>query len=466
MKSKKKRRIVRYKKPLNINIGTIILALVFLYLGINCIIYITRDKVSIYEVARGESELVQGINTVGIALRSEKVTNAKASGYVNYYAKEGTKVSVGSTLYTIDENGDFSDMLESIAQEESALSNASINEIKSDIQKFVISYDSKNFGNTYDFKYDLDAALLESINMQSFDAINAALVENGGTALSINNAEVSGVVEFYTDGFEGVTSDKITDEMFDKEKYTKNQTTSGMSVENEKPILKIIDNENWQLIIKLTDKEAEAYKEISAVSLYFPTENIQTSAEFSIISNGNSKYGVISMKRYMIKFAGSRYIDVQIVADTVEGLKIPKSALTKKDFYTVPKAYLTKGGESLNEGFNKDILSEGQALIEFVDADIVCEKNDMYYIPMDSKLKEGDVIVMPETNERYTIGPTAKLDGVYNVNTGYTTFRYVDILSERNGYYIVTSGSVYGLQVYDQIVLNASLVKEGQVIFK
>ena len=85
----KKKRIVRYKKPLNINIGMIILTLVFLYLGINCIIYLSRDKISIYEVTKGQSEEIAGIATTGIALRTENVTNAPASGYINYYIKEG-----------------------------------------------------------------------------------------------------------------------------------------------------------------------------------------------------------------------------------------------------------------------------------------------------------------------------------------------------------------------------------------
>ena len=53
----KKKRIVRYKKPLNINIGMIILTLVFLYLGINCIIYLSRDKISIYEVKIGRAHV-------------------------------------------------------------------------------------------------------------------------------------------------------------------------------------------------------------------------------------------------------------------------------------------------------------------------------------------------------------------------------------------------------------------------
>lgn len=115
-----------------------------MYLGINCIIYLSRDKISIYEVTKGQSEEIAGIATTGIALRTENVTNAPASGYINYYIKEGTKVSVGNTLYTIDENGDFSERLENAAENDSMLTNENLSEIKTDISKFVSSYDSKN----------------------------------------------------------------------------------------------------------------------------------------------------------------------------------------------------------------------------------------------------------------------------------------------------------------------------------
>lgn len=465
MKSKNKR-IVRYRKPININIGVIIIALVFLYLGINCIIYLSREKVSIYEVAKGESEVVKGIKTTGIALRNEVVTNAPTSGYINFYLKEGNRVKVGNTLYTIDENGDFSERLQSMAENNATLTKENLAEIKNDISKFVLSYNNKNFDDVYNFKYNLDALLLESINLNSLDEINASITENGGTALSINKADRAGVVEFYTDGMEGITPQAVTDEMFDEANYTKSAIAPGTNVAVNTPIYKTIENENWQVVIKLNDEQAAAYETTDVVTVYFPTENITTSAYFSIVTNGNSHYGVIDLRRYMIQFAGSRLIDVQIIGDSVDGLKIPKTSITEKDFYTIPKAYLTTGGESGDTGFQRDILSNGEALVEFVPVDVVCTKDDICYVDTNSKLTKGDVLVMPDSSERYTVEGMAKLNGVYNVNTGYTVFRYVEILSKKNGYYIVQSGSVYGLQVYDQIVLNASMVKENQVIFK
>lgn len=465
MKSKN-RRIVRYRKPLNINIGVIIFFLIFLYLGISCILYLSKDKISIYEVVKGESEVIPGITTTGIALRSEQVTNAPATGYINYYVKEGSKVAVGSTLYTIDENGDFSEMLQNAAQNDATLTTENLTEIKSDITSFISSYDAMNFEDVYEFRYSLNASLIENVNLNALDVINQSMTENGSQTLSINTSDKSGIIELYTDGMEGITPETVTDDLFDDSSYKKNVAATDKPVEAGTPIYKTIVDESWKIMIQLTDEQVKNYAEISVVDIYFPSEDIKTSAYFSIINNGSSNYGVIDLRRYMIKFADKRYIDIQIIGDSKTGLKIPKTSVTKKAFFTVPEEYLTSGGDSNDDGFLVETINEnGESSAVFTAVDIIEKKDGICYLD-DSVIKKDNVIIQPASTNKYKIESTAELYGVYNVNTGLTTFRHVEILSEKNGYYIVESGTKYGLQVYDQIVLNASLVKENQVIFK
>lgn len=465
MRSKNKR-IVRYKKPLNINIGVIIFLLIFLYLGISCIIYLSKEKISIYEVVKGESEVIPGITTTGIALRSEQVTNAPATGYINYYVKDGSKVAVGSTLYTIDENGDFSEMLQNAAQNDATLTTENLAEIKSDITSFISTYDAKRFEEVYEFRYSLNASLIENVNLNALDAINHSLTENGSRTLSINTSDKSGIIELYTDGMEEMTPEAITDDSFNESAYKKNIILTDKPVEAGTPIYKTIIDESWKIMIKLTDEQIQNYSDISVVDIYFPTEDIKTSAYFSIINNGASSYGVIELKRYMINFADKRFINIQILGDSKSGLKIPKTAVAKKSFFKIPEEYLTSGGNSNDDGFLVETINEnGESSAVFTAVDIIKKKDGICYTD-DAVLKKGSVIIQPNATNKYRIESTAELFGVYNVNTGLTTFRHVEILSEKNGYYIVESGTKYGLQVYDQIVLNASLVKENQVIFK
>ena len=69
--------------------------------------------------------------------------------------------------------------------------------------------------------------------------------------------------------------------------------------------------------------------------------------------------------------------------------------------------------------------------------------------------------------ERFQVGTEREVfKGVYNVNSGYTEFRAIDILNESNDYYIVDSQDNYGVQIYDHIVLNASLTDENKIVFQ
>lgn len=55
MAKKKNKKVVRYRRPLNINVGMIIFALIFLYMAFYLYTYLRRDKVEFYEVVEGVS---------------------------------------------------------------------------------------------------------------------------------------------------------------------------------------------------------------------------------------------------------------------------------------------------------------------------------------------------------------------------------------------------------------------------
>ena len=51
---KKKKKIIKYRKPLSVNIGFIVFFAIFAYILIYMAMYFTRDRVSIYEVVYGK----------------------------------------------------------------------------------------------------------------------------------------------------------------------------------------------------------------------------------------------------------------------------------------------------------------------------------------------------------------------------------------------------------------------------
>ena len=87
------RRIVRYRAPINLNAGIVIFGIIFLYIIINLILYVTTNRVTYYEVTSGVLADDSERTFRALAVRSEDVSYADNSGYINFYSRENTRVS-------------------------------------------------------------------------------------------------------------------------------------------------------------------------------------------------------------------------------------------------------------------------------------------------------------------------------------------------------------------------------------
>ena len=52
----------------------------------------------------------------------------------------------------------------------------------------------------------------------------------------------------------------------------------------------------------------------------------------------------LSFENAMVRYANERYLDVKLILEDESGLKIPKTAMTEKEFFVVPMDYITQGG--------------------------------------------------------------------------------------------------------------------------
>ena len=78
------------------NIGLAIFGIIFIYLVITILLYLTGTHVSAYEVREGS--ILRDNAYTGFVLRNETVVQAEAAGYVNYFAPEGSKVGVNTSV--------------------------------------------------------------------------------------------------------------------------------------------------------------------------------------------------------------------------------------------------------------------------------------------------------------------------------------------------------------------------------
>ena len=164
----------------------------------------------------------------------------------------------------------------------------------------------------------------------------------------------------------------------------------------------------------------------------------------------------------MIRYCEDRYLNVELILEDQSGLKIPKSSVIEKEFYTVPEEYLTTSGSASSQG----VMVKEKEEVKYVPVSVyyTSEDGSVYLNPKD--LDGYDTIIKPESNDTYSLNKIKKLNGVYNINQGYAVFKVIEILCENDDYYIVQQKTSYGLSDYDHIVQDGTTIKEDEVVFQ
>lgn len=482
MSKKRKGKVVRYRKPFNI--ANVFFGAILVYMIIYLYMFLTSTHISGYEVIAGS--LATNKQFTGLVLRTEEPVYADTAGYIDYYAAEGAKVSKESIVYSVDESGRMSEYLQENA-ENINLSEENYVSLKNDISSFSNGYDQKGFSSVYEFHDSMNGSILELSNQTLLSELESLSGEDANAFLRVY-AQQSGIVEYYIDGYESVTPETIQPEMFDRGSYKSKNLRSVDLISSGDPVYKLITDENWTIIIPMTEDQIKeiAYKQVtdqngnvstverSVIEVRFLKDNTSGWGYVTVLNMHGQQYLQLDFNNSMVRFASERYLDVQFLVDDTSGLKIPSSAITTKDFYVIPEEYVVKGGENDSDGFMVETFDkDGHATQKFVsptfysltDGMIYIDPNEGSFTSNEPYIKEGDRIILENSNDLYQVGKTAQLEGVYNINQGYTQFRKVKVLYSNEEYSIVEEGTTFGLTIYDRIVLNAESVKEDQVVY-
>ena len=455
--------VTQFKPTIHINPGLVVFGILIIYVFVLVFSYAKRSHITPYEVSMGT--LAINNTYTGVALREEQTVNADYSGYVNYYAREGEKVSNGSMIYTIDSTGKLSDVVNSDITSENTLTDNDLFEIKSDISEFANSFSPKNFSYTYNFKYDIEGTVLKLDNyrvLSNVDKLNSA---NYSDAVSFGYAPTSGVLVYAIDGYEDLSAEQLTPELMDPTTYVRSQFHSGDLIAEEDPAYKLITSENWSIIIEIDEERAQELADESYVEVRFLKNNYKSWGATTILHQNGLTYLKLDFNNSMITFASDRFIEIELLLNTQTGLKIPNSAIVERAFYLIPEEYYTEGGAQGNPGFIRETyLESGEKSSEFVDASVYALVDGNYYVD-ESIFKVGDKLLVPESDRSYTVSKQDTLIGVYNINKGYADFKEITVLNKNDEYSIVKSNSEYGLNVYDHIVLKGDTVSDSDFIY-
>lgn len=465
---RRKSKVVSMRRKRPINIDLVFFGAVAFYICVICYMAMNTEHIAGYEVSTGS--LSVNHTYTGLAIREEKVFSAETSGYVSYYAREGERVSGSSLIYTIDEKGEINALIQQNA-ENVDLTDENFAVIRSSVRGYMNEYNDLDFSKVYDFETSLAGSVMDLMNQNMMESLEDAGEDTMFSRIYAGNI---GILEYYTDGFEDVTVDSVTEEMLTPEDYEK-QNLKKELVQAGEQVYKLSVSEKWSLLVPLTEEEAADYQqeERKFMEVEFTRDHTKAWADFSVKYVGSIPCARLDFNNSMVRFADLRYVEVEFLIDDEEGLKIPNTSIVEKEFYTVPKAFIMEEGDE--KGFLKEVYDEnGQARTEFVSMTLYYENEENYYIdPKESdyvtgalKIPMGTFLVKKDSQERFQVGTRSTLQGVYNINKGYTQFRQIEILYQNEEFTLVREGTNYGLTVYDRIVLNGEAVDEDEVIYK
>lgn len=462
--------IQSYKKKGVWNIGLILFGVVFIYLAVTVVTYLTKDRVAAYEVREGS--ILKDNAFSGIVIRQETVVNADSDGYVNYFADSGQKAGVGANICTLSSEK-LASAGESEENQEVALTTEDWNSIALKAQAFNESYNAQDFKSAQNLKTEVTSIVQNNTTQNRVTQLNTLLAEGTTEGLIVCQAPDDGVVEYSIDGYESLALKDIDEEYLSKENYTKTEYTNNTKVSAGEPLYKLITSEEWTVVIKLTPELEEQYNQMydtdaqKYAQVRFVEDGQTLWAKLDIYNKGkDDAYGFLTFNSSMIRYADERFLDIELILEDESGLKIPKTSLTSKEFYVIPESYLTTGGASTENGVMRRTKNKGgDEITEFVAATVFYRDTEagLVYLSKDT-FKAGDVLIMPDSDETMQIGEIKELKGVYNINKGYAVFKQVNILCESEEYYIVEEGNSYGLSNYDHIALHGDSVQENDVV--
>ena len=137
-----KRIFTGLKRLLTYNIATIMFGALLLYMIITVVLYATSSHVTSYQVTVGP--LTKNPVCTGLALRKEQIVPAGASGYVEYYAREGMQVRKDGSVYALTNNKKEPKSVE--------LSEEQLEKMRSNMANFSYGFSGSDFYDAYSFK--------------------------------------------------------------------------------------------------------------------------------------------------------------------------------------------------------------------------------------------------------------------------------------------------------------------------
>lgn len=342
-----KRRKIKHSKVFLIGI--------FAYIIINGITVFIGKNIDTLVVSNEKIE--EYITTKGLLIRDEYIINSTMTGNIEAYFKEGDKVkNLDKVAYVYNDNIDEENFkeLESLEKEVIQIEEGQSSIIKADVDKVNKKIEknkdniqtkliqgklgiSKEVVELEEHIKDKNKLLKSDLNSKPIinkkEEINklSNKIEKNSDILQTNK---SGIISYKFDGNESKYNiDNISELTIDDIEYTENEYIDILNegvIKHGQPIARIINNIKQYLAIVVEENEIMNFKENNSVIIR--DKNNQINAKVHNIYTKNDKNVVVfEISEQNIEINDTRVAEFDIIYKSIEGIKIPKSSIVKKD---------------------------------------------------------------------------------------------------------------------------------------
>ena len=342
-----KRRKIKHSKVFLIGI--------FAYIIINGITVFIGKNIDTLVVSNEKIE--EYITTKGLLIRDEYIINSTMTGNIEAYFKEGDKVkNLDKVAYVYNNNIDEANFkeLESLEKEVIQIEEGQSSIIKADVDKVNKKIEknkdniqtkliqgklgiSKEVVELEEHIKDKNKLLKSDLNSKPIinkkEEINklSNKIEKNSDILQTNK---SGIISYKFDGNESKYNiDNISELNIDDIEYTENEYIDILNegvIKHGQPIARIINNIKQYLAIVVEENEIINFEENNSVIIR--DKNNQINAKVHNIYTKNDKNVVVfEISEQNIEINDTRVAEFDIIYKSIEGIKIPKSSIVKKD---------------------------------------------------------------------------------------------------------------------------------------
>lgn len=462
-------KIIKFRQRKDVNIGLVVAFGVLVLLVINIYRYVTTPHLSLYEVQAGSSG--SDISATAMILRTETVYRTEKAGYLNYYYREGTRVTKNAKIYSVNDSSELQDVL-NLNEDNATLTANDLLRLKGDIRSFYADYSDTAFSECYSLREEFLSDYLRYRDISVLDTLaNKDTMSN--TFLTVE-APQSGVVSYFSDIYDGYTKEMITGEEFFIERQTvpEYQKQTGITaIDNF--AYKLVSDEKWQLVIRIPEEYDGKVKQTgNTIAFRITGDSVLYEKTYEELRIGDFTYLVVDMDRYCSDYLSERFLDVTVFLSAKEGLKIPETAILTKEVYQIPERFVMQGGGEEDEvgvSLERYDAELGEVKPDFCKINPLFYENGYYYVA-EEDLDSGQYIYSssltsePERAMLYSF--LKEMEGVYNMNKGYAVFRRIERITDVEEYVLVRAGLAGGVALYDHIVLDVSAVSKDVILIE